>query len=185
MDLLNNRSSEQYLEYLRQTSKVVKHWLDANDLYSGGSPEQVKQGLGLNISEQGRNFDAILKDIADKFLPGCVSTAHSQCLAHLHPPTLVISQVAEMLIAATNQSMDSWNQSPAATYMEQELIQWLCSLCQFDNSDSGSGGVFTSGGTQSNLMGLLLARNKFFKSKGIDVHKDGMLDAPSGVISLF
>ncbi len=182
MELLSNHTSEQYLEYSRQTSEVIKQWLDANDLYLGGKPEQIKQKLALNINAQGRSFDSVLKDIQDKFLPACVSTANQHCLAHLHPPTLVISQVAEMLIAATSQSMDSWNQSPSATHMEQELVQWLCRLCQFDETKYEAGGVFTSGGTQSNLMGALLARNKFFESKGFDVQKKGLLGAPSGVI---
>ena len=160
----------------------------------------MQTATALNIGTKGRDIDSILADIQSKFLSGCVSTANTHCLAHLHPPTLVIGQIAEMIIAATNQSMDSWNQSPAATYIETGLVKWLCQLCQFDSdfdnsfdnrfdssfdnsfdgnfdrqADSKSGGVFTSGGTQSNLMGLLLARNKFYESKGIDVQKDGLV----------
>jgi L-2,4-diaminobutyrate decarboxylase len=46
-------------------------------------------------------------------------------VAHLHCPSLVISQAAEVLINATNQSMDSWDQSPSATIIEMKLIEWL------------------------------------------------------------
>jgi L-2,4-diaminobutyrate decarboxylase len=45
-------------------------------------------------------------------------------VAHLHCPSLVISQAAEVLINATNQSMDSWDQSPSAI-IEIKLIEWL------------------------------------------------------------
>jgi L-2,4-diaminobutyrate decarboxylase len=80
-------------------------------------------------------------------------------VAHLHCPSLVVSQAAEVLINATNQSMDSWDQSPSATIIEIKLIEWLRTRVGYQAGDAG---VFTSGGTQSNLMGLMLARDAFF-----------------------
>ncbi|WP_201590560.1 pyridoxal phosphate-dependent decarboxylase family protein [Psychrobacter sp. Pi2-51] len=187
MHLLNQQTSEQYVTHMQKTSAVIKQWLDDNNVYLGGTPQQVQATNAFSIREQGRDIDTILADIQSKFLPSCVSTANANCLAHLHPPTLVIGQIAEMIIAATNQSMDSWNQSPAATYIEKDLIHWLCERCGFDSTidtqtGSNAGGVFTSGGTQSNLMGLLLARNQFYKAKGVDVQKDGLVGQPSGSI---
>ena len=191
MHLLNQQTSEQYVTHMQKTSAVIKQWLDNNNVYLGGTLQQVQTTNAFSIREQGRDIDTILTDIQNKFLPSCVSTANSNCLAHLHPPTLVIGQIAEMIIAATNQSMDSWNQSPAATYIEKDLIHWLCQRCGFDDisdalfdkqTGSNTGGVFTSGGTQSNLMGLLLARNQFYKAKGIDVQKDGLIGQPVGKI---
>ena len=37
----------------------------------------------------------------------------------------MISRAAEVLINATNQSMDSRDQSPSATIIEMKLIEWL------------------------------------------------------------
>ncbi|WP_379544555.1 pyridoxal phosphate-dependent decarboxylase family protein [Psychrobacter sp. R86515] len=186
MHLLNQQTSEQYVTHMQKTSAVIKQWLDDNNVYLGGTPQQVQATNIFSIREQGRDIDTILADIQSKFLPSCVSTANANCLAHLHPPTLVIGQIAEMIIAATNQSMDSWNQSPAATYIEKDLIHWLCQRCHFNSANnqksSNAGGVFTSGGTQSNLMGLLLARNRFYKSKGVDVQQDGLMGQPVGKI---
>lgn len=59
------------------------------------------------------------------FWKDSLSVHHAQCVAHLHCPSLVISQAAEVLINATNQSMDSWDQSPSATIIEIKLIEWL------------------------------------------------------------
>ncbi|MBH0006623.1 pyridoxal phosphate-dependent decarboxylase family protein [Psychrobacter sp. SWN149] len=183
MHLLNQQTSEQYVTHMQKTSAVIKQWLDDNNVYLGGTPQQVQATNAFSIREKGRDIDTILADIQSKFLPSCVSTANANCLAHLHPPTLVIGQISEMIIAATNQSMDSWNQSPAATYIEKDLIHWLCQRCQLDSANnqtgSNAGGVFTSGGTQSNLMGLLLARNKFYKA---NVQKDGLMGQPVGNI---
>ena len=77
-----------------------------------------------------------------------------------------------MLINATNQSMDSWDQSPSATIIEIKLIEWLRTRVGYQAGDAG---VFTSGGTQSNLMGLMLARDAFFARQGHSVQQDGLV----------
>ena len=76
-------------------------------------------------------------------------------MAHLHRPSPSLA-AAEVLINATNQSMDSSIRSPSATIIEIKLIEWLRTRVGYQAGDAG---VFTSGGTQSNLMGLMLARD--------------------------
>ena len=83
----------------------------------------------------------------------------------------MISRAAEVLINATNQSMDSRDQSPSATIIEMKLIEWLRARVGFPAGDAG---VFTSGGTQSNLMGLMLARDAFFARQGHSIQQDGL-----------
>jgi L-2,4-diaminobutyrate decarboxylase len=58
--------------------------------------------------------------------------------------------------------MDSFDQAPAASVLEQKVIGWLCELAGFPPTASGT---FTAGGTQSNYMGLLLARDHFLLSR--------------------
>lgn len=99
-----------------------------------------------------------LNTINDIILNNSVLVHHPLCIAHLHCPPLIPALAAEVLISATNQSMDSWDQSPAATLLEEHLIKWLCQVFGYGKSGDG---VFTSGGTQSNFMGLLLARDSF------------------------
>src|SRR5690606_39822322 len=117
------------------------------------------KGLGNEASSE-RAVEFFLKD--------SLSVHHPQCVAHLHCPSLVVSQAAEVLINATNQSMDSWDQSPSATIIEIKLIEWLRTRVGYQAGDAG---VFTSGGTQSNLMGLMLARDAVFARQGHSVHK--------------
>jgi L-2,4-diaminobutyrate decarboxylase len=83
---------------------------------------------------------------------------HPGYLAHLHCAPTVSSLAAEVLISAFNQSLDSFDQAPAATAIEQRVIEYLCGRIGYDN---GADGTFTSGGTQSNLHGLLMARDLF------------------------
>ncbi|VTP62892.1 L-2,4-diaminobutyrate decarboxylase [Serratia rubidaea] len=53
-----------------------------------------------------------------------------------------------------------------------KLIEWLRERVGYQAGDAG---VFTSGGTQSNLMGLMLARDAFFARQGHSVQQDGLI----------
>ncbi|HBP95168.1 MAG TPA: aspartate aminotransferase family protein, partial [Pantoea agglomerans] len=55
--------------------------------------------------------------------------------------------------------------------IEMKLIEWLRSQVGYQSGDAG---VFTSGGTQSNLMGLMLARDAWFARQGHSVQQDGL-----------
>jgi L-2,4-diaminobutyrate decarboxylase len=65
---------------------------------------------------------------------------------------------AEVIISAINSSQDTYDQSAGGTFMERKLIDWTGAQIGFDTACDG---VFTGGGSQSNLMGLLLARDYY------------------------
>lgn len=112
--------------------------------------------------EEGQELKEVLENVGETILQHSVIVNHPTCIGHLHCAPMIPALAAEILISATNQSMDSWDQSPAATILEEKLVQWLTGLF-FDNQFGD--GVFTSGGTQSNLMGLMLARDHFLQTQ--------------------
>jgi len=68
--------------------------------------------------------------------------------------------------------MDSFDQAPIATVVEQKLIRWLCTEAGLPQTADGT---FTTGGSQSNYMGLLLARDAFcLKQWSWSVQKSGL-----------
>ncbi|MDM7890539.1 pyridoxal phosphate-dependent decarboxylase family protein [Curtobacterium caseinilyticum] len=75
-------------------------------------------------------------------------------LAHLNCPVAVPAVAAEAVLAAVNPSVDTWDQSRIGTEVERRVVSWVTETIGFTAGD----GVFTSGGTQSNLHALLLAR---------------------------
>ena len=87
-----------------------------------------------------------------------VAVWHPHVSAHLHCPVLLPALAAELAISALNQSMDSFDQAPSATMIELRLADWLCRTI---GMPATAAATFTSGGTQSNYMGLLLARDAF------------------------
>jgi L-2,4-diaminobutyrate decarboxylase len=106
--------------------------------------------------DDGVGFDDVLGEVAEKVLAYGVRTFDPRCAAHLHSPTLLTAAATELAIGATNQSMDSYDQAPAATLVEDHLVRWLAGIVGLP---PGATGVLTAGGTASNLLGLLLARD--------------------------
>lgn len=150
------QSIADYTSAMDAAVKSVAAWLQDDKMYTGGSIKELRNAISFNASKQGLGVEAALQRAVDLFLNKSLKVHHPHSLAHLHCPTMVVSQVAEVLINATNQSMDSWDQSPAGSLMEVQLIDWLRQKVGYG---AGQAGVFTSGGTQSNLMGVLLARD--------------------------
>jgi L-2,4-diaminobutyrate decarboxylase len=62
---------------------------------------------------------------------------------------------ADLVASALNQSLDSWDQAPAATVLEERVIAALGDLAALP----GAAGVITTGGTASTYTALLLARD--------------------------
>jgi L-2,4-diaminobutyrate decarboxylase len=130
--------------------------------YSGKNPTALSALIDPEfLPDAEAAADAVFGKLGE-IISNSVSVSHPNTAAHLHPPALLTALAAEAVISALNQSMDSFDQAPMATMLEQKFLQWLTGEVGLP---SGAGGTFTSGGTQSNYMGLLLARDAFLKSR--------------------
>jgi L-2,4-diaminobutyrate decarboxylase len=96
-----------------------------------------------------------LRETGDLYAPHAIWFHHPAYAAHLNCPVALPAVGAEAMLAAINTSVDTYDQSTVATLMEQRLVAWTCARLGFP---AGASGVFTSGGTQSNLQALYLAR---------------------------
>ncbi|KAA5974204.1 MULTISPECIES: aspartate aminotransferase family protein [Pantoea] len=167
----SSQSTEAYQQAIAQSSAAVVKWLEQPEMYQGKTVAELRERITLDFNPDGLGNQAAIERAIEYFLKDSLSVHHPQCVAHLHCPSLVISQAAEVLINATNQSMDSWDQAPSATLIEMKLIEWLRTQVGYQPGDAG---VFTSGGTQSNLMGLMLARDAWYARQGHSVQQDGL-----------
>lgn len=104
------------------------------------------------------DLDAALVELDEVWLRDAVWFHDPAYVAHLNCPVLIPAVVAEGLQAAVNTSMDTFDQSVGATFVERSLVEWVAGRVGWDGARRPDG-VLTSGGTQSNLQGLLLARD--------------------------
>jgi L-2,4-diaminobutyrate decarboxylase len=159
-----NDDSESIAQYRKLTHKVADYIstqiASQSQAYSGKSPQDLINQIAEfeMFPKEGTPLESLLERTRDLVINNNISVYHPNCLAHLHCPTFVASLTAEMIISAFNQSMDSWDQAPAATMIEQAFCNELCRVYGFDNQADAT---FTGGGTMSNFMGLLLARDHY------------------------
>ncbi|MBZ5549457.1 MAG: aspartate aminotransferase family protein [Acidobacteriia bacterium] len=130
--------------------------------YSGKSADELAVLLESKIlPTNGTGIEEGLNRLRPLIANSIVLT-HPNTIAHLHCPPLIASLAAEVIVSALNQSMDSFDQAPAATVLELAMSRWLCDEAGLP---AGSDAIFTSGATQSNFMGLLLARDFCISSR--------------------
>ena len=80
---------------------------------------------------------------------------HPGALAHLDPPPLIFSILGDLVAAALNNNLLTYELSPSITLLEESICKWFSKKIGF--SDFG-GGTIASGGTLSNLNALVAAR---------------------------
>jgi L-2,4-diaminobutyrate decarboxylase len=160
----------------RCSQRLAELFASCEGPYSGTDPLAVRESLfkfSLN-SDSTKSLYEIIDETASSIARHSIIVQHPNCIAHLHTPPLLAGIAAERFISAQNQSLDSWDQSGGATYVEQRVCEWMCKL--FGYSD-GSDGVFTSGGTQGNIMALLIARDRaVYRHSKHNIQLDGLPD---------
>lgn len=127
--------------------------------YAGNGPVELGNLVLAEFLPQEPGTEQVAQ-ILRTVVANSISVSHPHTAAHLHCPPLLASLAAEVVISALNQSMDSFDQAPIATIVEQKMIRWLCAQAGLPATADGT---FTTGGSQSNYMGLLLARDTFLR----------------------
>ncbi|MFD7003466.1 pyridoxal phosphate-dependent decarboxylase family protein [Streptomyces mirabilis] len=119
-----------------------------------GGPEsvarRVRDAVGDVLPERGTE-DA-LRVLVRALAEGAADPADPLCAAHLHCPPLAVATAADLAASALNPSMDSWDQAPAASELEALVTRALAQEIGADDA------LVTTGGTESNQLALLLAR---------------------------
>lgn len=118
---------------------------------------EVSATIGRGVPHAGVGAVDALAELGELLAAGSADPVDPACSAHLHCPPLAVAVAADTIVAALNQSLDSWDQAPAASSIEEQVIAAMAELVGYDPATAG--GVITSGGTESNLMGVLLARD--------------------------
>lgn len=151
---------------------------DLNEPFSGVTvKEMANRFKSVDLNSAPLNADDFLSELKHLYLNDAVYFNSPNYMAHLMCPVAYPAVVAELTMAAINTSMDTWDQSAGGTLIEQKIIDWVCNRVGFEKTaNQVPDGVFTSGGTQSNFMALLLARDNYCLNhlNGHSVQMDGM-----------
>lgn len=125
---------------------------------TGVQPEQAAKPVAdVDLDAPLGDPAAALAEMSRVYLDDAVWFHDPTYAAHLNCPVVVPALLAEVFVSAVNSSLDTFDQSVGGTFVERHLIDWTNGRVGFG---PGADGIFTSGGTQSNLQGLHLARDR-------------------------
>jgi L-2,4-diaminobutyrate decarboxylase len=156
--LFNTRNSTRYVAQVLQGVNAVATKVDRTTRpFTGVGPAEMKARIGaIDLDRPLPDTAAALEELESVYLRDAVYFHDAKYAAHLNCPVVIPALVGEAILSAVNSSMDTWDQSAGATMIERRLVDWTAERLQLG---AAADGVFTSGGSQSNLQALLIARN--------------------------
>ncbi|MCW3464206.1 pyridoxal phosphate-dependent decarboxylase family protein [Chitinophaga nivalis] len=159
-DIFYEGTLEEYLTALGAAGERVAGFLRNNvHPFSGIRPATLLASFKeVDFDTPLPDYDALLDEVQQLYIQHATAFHLPQYIAHLNCPVLIPALAAEVIISAINSSQDTYDQSAGGTFMERRLIDWTGEQIGYSQQCDG---VFTAGGSQSNLMGLLLARDYY------------------------
>ncbi|WP_212005571.1 aspartate aminotransferase family protein [Chitinophaga sp. HK235] len=172
-DIFYQETGAEYFQAVEKArEKVIDFLYNTRQPFSGIKPATIRDAVySINLDTPLTDYDELLTEVNEIFIKHATAFHLPQYIAHLNCPVVIPALAAEVIISAINSSQDTYDQSAGGTFIERRLIDWTAREIGYTNAD----GIFTSGGTQSNLMGLLLARDHFaVNTLGHSIKKDGL-----------
>ncbi|MEV7567511.1 pyridoxal phosphate-dependent decarboxylase family protein [Streptomyces tanashiensis] len=157
--LLNDATAESYRRSVTEgVERVASRLAATRGPFTGVTPAELAPVIdAVDLDRPLGDSSAALDELESVYLRDAVYFHHPRYLGHLNCPVVIPAVLGEAVLSAVNSSLDTWDQSAGGTLIERKLIDWTNGRIGFGPS---SDGVFTSGGSQSNLQSLLLAREE-------------------------
>ncbi|MGY1809189.1 aminotransferase class V-fold PLP-dependent enzyme [Blastococcus sp. SYSU D00669] len=157
-------------EQFRQHGHEVVDWIadywariGSFPVRSQVSPGDVRAALPPAPPEQGEPFAAVLADLDRVVLPGLTHWQHPGFFGYFPANTSGPSVLGDLVSAGLGVQGMSWVTSPAATELEQHVLDWFADLLDLPGSfrSTGTGGgVVQDSSSGANLVALLAALHR-------------------------
>ncbi|MCK4873553.1 MAG: aspartate aminotransferase family protein [Phycisphaerales bacterium] len=130
-------------------------------------PDELRKQFTLDPPVKGRPIESLFDDI-ERILRFSVRTGHVGFTNQLYGGYDVVGIIGEWVTALLNASMYTYEVVPVATLMEIAVLDKMCGLVGFKRGE----GTFLPGGTMSNLMATLIARDQAIPNGKTDGLRD-------------
>ena len=172
--LFDAQSAERYRDLTGEAAaRVARRIAGADRPLTGATAEDLRPQLDkVDLDQPLHDPTAALDELERVYLDDAVYFHHPRYMGHLNCPVVLPALLGETVLSAVNSSLDTWDQSAGGTLIEQRLIDWTCERVGFGETADG---VFTSGGSQSNLQALLMARDEAYQRAKAEEGQDTRL----------
>ena len=130
-------------------------------------PGEIVRQLQEHPPLRGETFAAMFEDFRNIIVPGMTHWQHPSFFAYFPANTSPPSILAEMLTATLGAQCMSWATSPAATELEERMMEWLRDMIGLP---VGFTGVIQDTASTATLCSILTAREA---KSGYDINRHG------------
>ena len=175
-DFITKKSKDYLIEAL---SMGLDFKLDSKDVVNYEDSESIKKSLLERIPLSRKDLKEVLKECNKKIVKKSVNFSSPHFLAFPDCGNSVAGMCGHIISGMLNQNLiNSMHCSPAATFVEMTVINWLRELIGYEANQNPKdildvGGINVPGGTLANTVSLLLAR----ESKLPDTMKKGLYNS--------
>lgn len=187
--ILNKKNKQEAKEFFNEILDLgIDFKLQENVTQKHLSIEEGKK-LVTPLPEDGKSLEEVLQEFKKDILPYCTNFASQNFMGFPDSGNSVASIGGSLLYNFLQQNLINQSFcSPSATFIEIAVVRWLREIVGYENGEVNDiwdvGGVITPGGTMSNALGILMAReNKFPGSmeNGVSDPEQCYLIVPKGI----
>ena len=119
------------------------------------TPNEILDKLPMSPPKCAENFESLFRDFRDIIVPGMTHWQHPSFFAYFPANNSSPSILAEMLTAAMGAQCMSWATSPAATELEERVMEWVRDMIGLPPAFTG---VIQDTASTATLCSILTAR---------------------------
>ena len=153
-------NSEEFRRHGHDVIDWIADYLENADRYpvmSRSKPGDIKALIPDHAPEEGEPMETILEDFRRDILPGVTHWNHPRFFAYFPANNSAPSILGEMLSAGLGVNSMLWQTSPAATELEEKVMDWLGDMIGLP---SGFHGVIQDTASTATMGALVCAREK-------------------------
>ncbi|KAI8367835.1 pyridoxal phosphate-dependent transferase [Choanephora cucurbitarum] len=152
LDIMLQRMQKMVIDFVQQGQNETRNVVDYH------SPESLYKAIDFSLPTEGAGIEGTFA-LIQKTLDYSVNAWNPRFMDKLYAGTNPIGVISELLLAVLNSNVHVYHVSPVLTLMEIEVTKAVGKLF---NMGEDAGGLLCPGGSASNLLALVTARNKLF-----------------------
>ncbi len=152
--------NEEFRRRAHETVDWMADYLEGIEDYpvrSRSAPGDVLNQLPPSPPETGEPFDDIMSDVDNVIMPGITHWQHPSFHAYFPANTSPPSILAEMVVSTLAPQCMIWQTSPAATELEERVMDWLRSMLGLPRTFTG---VLQDTASTATLCAIISARER-------------------------